>query len=151
MSPKYGTESGGECSRDHVYRSTEVNKGADSTYDTESREEGRSPTSRTEGSHERVFIVQRSGEEDSGRSMTWTGMIKNMALWQLLVALFEIGALTSLTVITTAYIGFQWILFAPCVVFLILWGTALYRDFSGSSWEDAVHNVRYKLFSSNTL
>ena len=139
-----------------MYRKPQAKKNKVPNYGTESGteysvEEGHG----TSDPHDKVYSVEKSDEQESRMGIfAWTGVLKRMAAWQILVALFEIGALITLTSVTTAYIDFQWILFAPCVLFMILFGTALYRDYSGESWkcwENAIQTVQYKLFSETAI
>ena len=144
-----------------VQRSTVLNYGTESGKEQPDEEsqrpidfQRRHSTPRSDSS-DKVQLTEGSEEEvPQVRITTWIGMIKRMAAWQILIALFEIGALVTLTAVTTTFIGFQWILFAPCVIFLILVGTALYRDYSCESckcWEDTVYTVQYRLFGESAL
>ena len=139
-----------------MYRKPPARKSAVRNYGTESGTENSvEEGDEANDSYEKVYSVEQSDQQKSRMSiLSWTGMIKRMALWQMLVALLEIGALITLTSVTTAYIGFEWILLAPCVLFMILFGTALYRDYSGQSlkcWENVVQTVQYRIFGETSM
>lgn len=77
-----------------------------------------------------------------------------MAAWQILVGIFEISALITLTALTSKYMNSRWILIAPCMIIIVLVFTTLYRDYREDTrhcWENAVDNIQYKMFGENTL
>lgn len=137
---KYGTESAEEQTGDE----SAVSKESERCFSTSRHE-----------SHDKTLIVHDSEADKSvTRQMSYVSLVKKMAAWQVAVCLFEVGALATLTGITASYIGFEWILFVPCVVILIIIGTILYRDYAGETfkcWEDTLDSMHYKIFGETVM